>query len=135
MPQSGLSRIAALAIAYAGLSGAGGVVLGAYAAHGAPDELKEALSFASLHALVHGLALAATALAHDRVLASRFCRWTLRLALLSFGLGVAMFSGDIFLQSLAIYIGTAPFGGTAFLLGWLLLALGAGARVFAGQRP
>ncbi len=135
MPPSGLSRIAALAIAFAGLSGIGGVLLGAYAAHGAPDELKEALSFASLHALVHGLALAAAALAHDRVLDSRFSRWTLRLALLCFGLGVAMFSGDIYLRVHAIYLGTAPFGGTAFLLGWLFLALGAGARIFAGQRP
>ena len=131
---SPLSRIAALGLAFAALSGAGGVLLGAYAAHGAPDELKEAMSFASLHALVHGLALAATALAHDRVLDSGFCRWTLRLSMLGFALGVLMFSGSIYVQIFAIYTGLTPHGGTAFLAGWVLLLLGSLAQNFR-RRP
>lgn len=131
---SGLSRIAALGLTFAALCGAGGVLLGAYAAHGAPDELKEAMSFASLHALVHGLALAAAALAHDRMLDSGFCRWTLRLAMLGFALGVMMFSGSIFVQIFAIYTGLTPHGGTAFLAGWVLLAVAALVQLFRGPR-
>jgi len=130
---SGLSRIAAIGITFSALAGAGGVVLGAYAAHGGPDELKEALSFASLHALVHGLALAATALTHDRVLDSGFCRWTLRLAMLAFALGIVMFSGSIFVRTFAIYTGLTAHGGTSFLAGWALLALGAGTEIFRRQ--
>ncbi|HSR55128.1 MAG TPA: DUF423 domain-containing protein [Alphaproteobacteria bacterium] len=134
-PPPGLTRVAAVALAFAGLCGTGGVLLGAYAAHGGPDEMKEALSFASLHALVHGLALAAAALVHDRVLASRFSRWMLRVALLCFALGVIMFSGDIYLRVFAIYLGTAPHGGTAFLLGWLCLTLGGTMEIFRRRGP
>lgn len=127
---SGLSRIAAIGITLAALFGAGGVLLGAYAAHGAPEELRESMSFASLHALVHGLALFGTALAHDMIAASAFSRWCIRLAMLGFVLGVLMFSGSIFVQIFAVYTGLTPFGGTAFLAGWLLLILGAGAQIF-----
>lgn len=132
---SGLSRIAASGLTFAALSGLGGVLLGAYAAHGGPDELKEALSFASLHALVHGLALAAAALIHDHVRDSAFCRWTLRLAMLSFALGVLMFSGSIFVRVFAIYTGLTAHGGTAFLAGWVFLILGAGAQIFRRRGP
>ncbi|MDH3241867.1 MAG: DUF423 domain-containing protein [Alphaproteobacteria bacterium] len=132
---SGLGRIAAIGITFAALFGVGGVLLGAYAAHGAPDELKESMSFASLHALVHGLALFGTALVHDMIASSPFSRWCIRLAMLGFVLGVLMFSGSIFVQIFAIYTGLTAHGGTAFLAGWLLLTLGAGAQIFRRRGP
>ena len=130
---SGLSRIAAIGIAFSALAGAGGVVLGAYAAHGGPDELKEVLSLAALYALIHGLALAAAALTHDRVRDSGFCRWTLRLAMVAFALGIVLFSGSIFVLAFAIHTGLTAYGGTAFLAGWALLTLGAGTQIFRRQ--
>lgn len=127
-PAMGFSPVTLTAILTAALAGLAGVVLGAYAAHGAPAELREGLSVAALYALIHGLALIAAALIHDRAAAA--ARWLLRVSMLAFAFGIALFSGGIFLAS-----GTAPLGGTLLIGGWLVLALGSGALLFkAGKR-
>ena len=129
-PAKGFSPITLAAILTAALAGLSGVVLGAYAAHGAPADLREGLSVAALYALIHGLALIAAALVHDRAVGARAARWLLQISMLAFAFGIALFSGGIFLAS-----GTAPLGGTLLIGGWLVLALGSGALLFkAGKR-
>jgi uncharacterized membrane protein YgdD (TMEM256/DUF423 family) len=129
-PAMGFSPITLTAILTAALAGLSGVVLGAYAAHGAPAELREGLSVAALYALIHGLALIAAAFIHDRAAGTRGARWLLRISMLAFALGVALFSGGIFFRT-----GTAALGGTLLIGGWLGLALGSGALLFtAGKR-
>lgn len=124
-PATGFRPITVAAIFWAALAGLSGVVLGAYAAHWAPADLREGLSVAALYALIHGLALIAAALIHDRVSGARAALWLLRISMLAFASGIVLFSGGIFLQ-----IGTAPVGGSLLMAGWLVLALGAGALLF-----
>ena len=104
-----------------------GVALGAFAAHG----LKKSLSadyLAIFHTgvtyqLVHALALFGVALlaAH---LPGRLVMW----AGVSFTIGILLFSGSLYLLT-TIGIGKlgiiTPFGGLAFLIGWLCLGLAA----------
>jgi uncharacterized membrane protein YgdD (TMEM256/DUF423 family) len=129
-PATGFSPVTLTAILTAALAGLSGVVLGAYAAHGAPAELREGLSVAALYALIHGLALIAAALVHERAAGACAARWLLRISMLAFALGIALFSGGIFFRA-----GTAALGGTLLIGGWLGLALGSGALLFtAGKR-
>ena len=104
-----------------------GVALGAFAAHG----LKKSLSAEYLaifhtgvtYQLVHALALFGVALlaAH---LPGRLVLW----AGVSFSIGILLFSGSLYLLT-TIGIGKlgiiTPFGGLAFLIGWLCLGLAA----------
>lgn len=104
-----------------------GVALGAFAAHG----LKKSLSAEYLaifhtgvtYQLVHALALFGVALlvAH---LPGRLVMW----AGVSFTIGILLFSGSLYLLT-TIGIGKlgiiTPFGGLAFLIGWLCLGLAA----------
>lgn len=103
-----------------------GVLLGAFGAHG----LKDALSpegrghyqTAVLYHLVHGLAVLIVG-----VLALlRPAEPLLGRAGWAFVLGILLFSGSLYLLSLTGIkrLGLiTPFGGLAFLAGWLLLAL------------
>ena len=129
-PFAGLSPITLLAIVVAALAGLSGTGLGAWAAHGAPAELREGLATASLYALIHGLALIAAALVQDRAAGSLPARWLLRVSMLAFALGIALFSGGIFFQA-----GTAALGGTLLIGGWLVFALGAGALLLTPGKP
>lgn len=104
-----------------------GVALGAFAAHG----LKKSLSAEYLaifhtgvtYQLVHALALFGVALlaAH---MPGRLVLW----AGVSFSIGILLFSGSLYLLTT---IGISklgiitPFGGLAFLIGWLCLGLAA----------
>ena len=104
-----------------------GVALGAFAAHG----LKKSLSAEYLaifhtgvtYQLVHALALFGVALlaAH---LPGRLVMW----AGVSFTIGILLFSGSLYLLT-TVGIGKlgiiTPFGGLAFLIGWLCLGLAA----------
>ena len=104
-----------------------GVALGAFAAHG----LKKSLSAEYLaifhtgvtYQLVHALALFGVALlaAH---MPGRLVLW----AGVSFSIGILLFSGSLYLLT-TIGIGKlgiiTPFGGLAFLIGWLCLGLAA----------
>ncbi|PIQ84638.1 MAG: hypothetical protein COV75_01170 [Candidatus Omnitrophica bacterium CG11_big_fil_rev_8_21_14_0_20_63_9] len=105
-----------------------GVALGAFGAHGLKDaltaEAKQTYQTAVLYHLVHGLALLAVGwLAMLRPMES-----LVRTAGWAFIFGIILFSGSLYLFSVTgvkkLGIIT-PFGGLAFLIGWLCLALAA----------
>ncbi len=104
-----------------------GVALGAFAAHG----LKKSLTAEYLaifhtgvtYQLVHALALFGVALLAAHI-PGRLVMW----AGVSFSIGILLFSGSLYLLT-TIGIGKlgiiTPFGGLAFLIGWLCLGLAA----------
>lgn len=104
-----------------------GVALGAFAAHG----LKKSLSAEYLaifhtgvtYQLVHALALFGVALLAAHI-PGRLVMW----AGVSFSIGILLFSGSLYLLA-TVGIGKlgiiTPFGGLAFLIGWLCLGLAA----------
>ena len=105
-----------------------GVALGAFGVHGLKDALsaegKQTYQTAVLYHLIHGLALLAVgwlALLKPNEAMVRNAGW-------AFVLGIVLFSGSLYLLSVTgirkLGIIT-PFGGLAFLLGWLCLALAA----------
>lgn len=106
-----------------------GVVLGAFGAHGLRGVLseqgKQVYHTAVLYHLVHGLGLLAVGLlATLRPQAP----W-LRPAGLAFVVGIVVFSGSLYLLAVTDIkkLGMiTPFGGLAFLAGWLCLAAAAG---------
>jgi len=111
----------------AAVNGALAVLCGAFAAHGLKTRLStEMLSVfdtAARYHLIHAVAMGLAALAAERVNA--------RLAKLAAGLflaGMVLFSGSLYLLALtgATAFGyVTPFGGLAFVAGWLALALAA----------
>jgi uncharacterized membrane protein YgdD (TMEM256/DUF423 family) len=102
----------------AGLNGAVGVIAGAMAAHGA--SAPELVETASRYQLLHAVALFGVAL----LMRSRGGRFA-ALAGWAFLAGCLFFSGGLygraFIASWSLGW-VAPLGGTAFILGWLLLA-------------
>lgn len=104
----------------AGLMGAGGVALAAYAAHAQGGGN---LSTASQFLLFHAAPVAAIAFAAPQ-----------RLRVIAGGLlvlGAILFCGDLTLRaiwSIAPWRMAAPTGGTVLILGWVVLALSAFAR-------
>ncbi|SEM81550.1 Uncharacterized membrane protein YgdD, TMEM256/DUF423 family [Pseudomonas sp. ok272] len=104
-----------------------GVALGAFAAHGLKGRLS-AEYLAIFHTgvtyqLVHTLALLGVALLAAQV-PGRLVAW----AGAAFVIGILLFSGSLYLLTLS-GVGKlgiiTPFGGLAFLAGWLLLGLAA----------
>ena len=105
-----------------------GVALGAFGAHGLKDTLsqesKQVYQTAVLYHLIHGLALLAvgwlSTLKPQTALIDR-AGWL-------FLIGTVLFSGSLYLLAITgmkkLGIIT-PFGGLAFLAGWLCLALAA----------
>jgi uncharacterized membrane protein YgdD (TMEM256/DUF423 family) len=116
-----------LAAAFFGFTG---VALGAFAAHGLKSHLTTqylaVFQTAVQYQLIHALALLGVALlarqAGSRVLAT---------AGALFSLGILLFSGSLYLITLAgLNLGlVTPLGGVLFLCGWLCLG------VAAWQRP
>lgn len=110
----------------AGVSGMLAVALGAFGAHILEARLPEALmrtyEKAVRYHLIHSLALAVAGVATILYPYSRFPLWA---AWLFLG-GILLFSGSlyarVFLNRKTAAI-PAPFGGAAFILGWLALAL------------
>lgn len=105
-----------------------GVALGAFGAHGLKDTLsaesKQVYQTAVLYQLVHGLAL----LAVGWLATIRPGEHLVRTAGGLFALGIALFSGSLYLLAMTgnRKLGLiTPFGGLAFLAGWLCLALSA----------
>ena len=105
-----------------------GVAAGAFGAHALKESLtpegKSVYQTAVLYHLIHGLALMAAGwlavLKPYEPLAGK--------AALAFLAGIVLFSGSLYLLSLTGIkkLGLiTPFGGLAFLAGWLLLALAA----------
>ncbi|MBC3373448.1 DUF423 domain-containing protein [Pseudomonas sp. SWRI92] len=104
-----------------------GVALGAFAAHGLKNRLS-ADYLAIFHTgvtyqLVHTLALLCVALLATHI-PGRIVTW----AGISFVIGIILFSGSLYLLTMT-GIGKlgiiTPFGGLAFLIGWLCLGLAA----------
>ncbi|UZE23492.1 DUF423 domain-containing protein [Pseudomonas sp. B21-056] len=104
-----------------------GVALGAFAAHGLKNRLS-ADYLAIFHTgvtyqLVHTLALLGVALLATHI-PGRIVTW----AGISFVLGILLFSGSLYLLTLTgiSKLGIiTPFGGLAFLIGWLCLGIAA----------
>jgi uncharacterized membrane protein YgdD (TMEM256/DUF423 family) len=104
-----------------------GVALGAFAAHGLKNSLSaEYLAIfhtGVMYQLVHTLALLAVALLAVQI-PGRLMTW----AGISFVVGMVLFSGSLYLLTMTgvTRLGIiTPFGGLAFLVGWLLLGLAA----------
>jgi uncharacterized membrane protein YgdD (TMEM256/DUF423 family) len=104
-----------------------GVALGAFAAHGLKNRLS-ADYLAIFHTgvtyqLVHTLALLGVALLATHI-PGRIITW----AGISFVIGILLFSGSLYLLTMTgiSKLGIiTPFGGLAFLIGWLCLGLAA----------
>lgn len=103
-----------------------GVALGAFGAHGLKDVLtpegKQTYQTAVFYHLIHGLGL----LAVGWLAVLKPTEPLLRNAGWAFVIGIILFSGSLYLLSVTgikkLGIIT-PFGGFAFLIGWLFLAL------------
>ncbi len=130
-----MSRTAAIFIFFAGLNGLLAVLAGAWATHGfgipivdGGDALAET---GSRFQMWHALAFLGIAAAHEYTPRARSIvasllgvRALLRLAGLALLIGIAGFSGGLYASaSGTLLVGIAPIGGTALMIGWLLLAL------------
>jgi uncharacterized membrane protein YgdD (TMEM256/DUF423 family) len=122
-----LSRLAGFAVAFAALNGLSAVALGAWAAHGLGAAEKDWIETASRYQMWHALAIMAAALVREN--AAGTARALLAAAILAFGLGIVLFCGALVSLGLGSAGGgaggAAPFGGTAFLIGWALFAASA----------
>ncbi|OYD82468.1 hypothetical protein CHT98_20790 (plasmid) [Azospirillum brasilense] len=113
-------------VAFAALNGAVAVGAGAYASHGLAGDPRgqELFRLAGQYQMWHALALVAlVALLRT---ADGPARLALRLSGWLFVAGILLFSGTLYATAtsgpLPIAM-TAPTGGSAFILGWLILAL------------
>lgn len=113
-----------LFFALAAVSGAVGVIAGAFGAHAlkarlAPD-LLAVFETAARYQMYHALALLAVAWA-----ATRWPGVVVNLSGWCFVAGTLLFSGSLYVLTLSgvRWLGAVtPFGGAAFIAGWLLLA-------------
>ncbi len=109
-------------IAFAGVSGAVMVGMGAYAAHaGGGEEVRAWLESGVRYGLAHSVALLAVAAIAARRPSSRL----LTFSAIAFAAGILLFSGTLFIRALADIAWVskaAPLGGLSFIAGWLLLA-------------
>ena len=120
---------ARLALPTAALLMAAAVALGAFGAHAlkarlTPDALSLWQTGVNYHAW-HALALLATA----TLMLNFGDRRALRIAAACFAAGIAVFSGSLYALALGAprALGAAtPFGGAAFIAGWIAVALGVG---------
>ncbi len=119
--------MARLLLVLAALGGFTGVALGAFAAHGLKARLSPeylaVFQTGTHYQLIHSLALLAVALlilhTPDRLL---------RASGTLFGFGILLFSGSLYLLTLTGVTALGmltPFGGLAFLGGWLCLGVAA----------
>lgn len=119
-----MARLWLLLSAFAGFTG---VALGAFAAHGLKNRLTPeylaVFQTGTHYQLIHALALFGVGL-----LALHMPGRLVNLAGGAFALGILLFSGSLYMLTLSglgkLGIIT-PFGGVAFLIGWLCLGLAA----------
>jgi uncharacterized membrane protein YgdD (TMEM256/DUF423 family) len=126
------SRGTLAAIVFAALAGAAGVTLGALAAHGLDATAAGRAETAARYALVHAPAMIGAGLWRDRLEAGA-ARLLAGGALVAFAAGIVMFSGGLAALAFGVNTHSAPFGGMALIVGWLMLALAALAG-FAGRK-
>ena len=120
---------ARLALPVAALLMAAAVALGAFGAHAlkgrlTPDALALWQTAVNYHAW-HALALLAT----STLMLNLGDRRALRFAASCFAAGIILFSGSLYALALDAPRGlgaVTPFGGVAFIAGWIALALGVG---------
>jgi uncharacterized membrane protein YgdD (TMEM256/DUF423 family) len=107
-----------------GISGAVCVMLGAFATHGLETRLTERhmdiFQTAVFYQFLHTLALFGLVCLPDQLVNPKIRDW----AAISFALGIFIFSGSLYLL-VVTQIGAlgmiTPIGGSAFIIGWLLL--------------
>lgn len=105
------------------IAGASAVLLGAWGAHGLHDVL-DAQHLDVWHTAVrfqfwHVLALVATALIPGRSRARSVALW-------AFAIGILLFCGSLYALALSAPSATGfvtPFGGLAFVVGWIALGM------------
>jgi uncharacterized membrane protein YgdD (TMEM256/DUF423 family) len=103
------------------------VALGAFGAHALKDRLValgrlDTYNLAVEYQFYHALALLAVGLSSQKEMSG-----LLRASAWCFAGGVLVFSGSLYVLSILdipAFGAITPFGGTAFIAGWLLLALG-----------
>jgi uncharacterized membrane protein YgdD (TMEM256/DUF423 family) len=118
----------------AALLGGLSVVAGAIGAHSLPDAASLAVPARIFHTgqlyhALHALALLGVGIMLYRSEGGRtaFATWLLQIAAAAFTIGIACFSGGIYVQVAKGFTssgGIVPFGGIAFLVGWAALAIG-----------
>jgi uncharacterized membrane protein YgdD (TMEM256/DUF423 family) len=102
----------------AGLDGAVGVIAGALSAHGTAPATQHLVETGAHYQVLHALALVGVALAM-RARGGRLVEW----AGWAFVLGCVLFSGGLYATAANLPLTVlVPFGGAAFIAGWLLLA-------------
>ena len=110
----------------AGITGALGVALGAFGAHGLadlvePEHIERWWNTGARYHMVHAVALLGVA-AHPR--SPAFSGW-------AFLTGITLFSGSLYLMTLTgiTKLGMiTPLGGLAFIAGWIGLAIAGGGK-------
>jgi uncharacterized membrane protein YgdD (TMEM256/DUF423 family) len=109
-------------LAIAAINGAIAVIAGAFAAHGLhgrlPADMLAVFETAARYHLAHALAMGLAALAIPRMPRARFPAWL-------FLTGIVLFCGSLYalaLTGIRTLGFVTPFGGLAFILGWLALA-------------
>lgn len=113
------------------LYAASGVALGAFGAHALRDRLAprllEAWQTAVQYQLLHALGLLLVTLFLLRFPDSRLLGW----GGLALATGVVLFSGSIYGLAAGLrFLGpVTPVGGTLFIVGWLLVAVGLGSAL------
>jgi uncharacterized membrane protein YgdD (TMEM256/DUF423 family) len=117
---------APLLLVIGALNGAVSVALGAFGAHALASRLDprslEIFETAARYQALHAVALVVVA-----VLVARTPNTALAGAGWAFAVGILLFSGSLYtlaLSGVRTWGAVAPFGGTALLVGWVLLALG-----------
>ncbi|MEM6502367.1 MAG: DUF423 domain-containing protein [Cyanobacteria bacterium P01_C01_bin.89] len=121
--------MAKLFLTLAGLFGALGVALGAFGAHALKAQLdNRALAIfetATRYQLIHAVAIARVALLALQQGTDEIST-PLAISGWSYCLGIALFSGSLYglaLSGIKILGAIAPLGGTAFIVGWIALAI------------
>jgi uncharacterized membrane protein YgdD (TMEM256/DUF423 family) len=115
----------AIASVFGGLS----VATGAFAAHALKERLSEKamaiFETASKYQMYHAIALLVVALFLQK---AELDNIYLKMSGFSFIIGIILFSGSLYVLSLSgikLLGAITPFGGFAFLLGWISLAIAA----------
>lgn len=116
-----------VAVAYAALAGALGVILGAFGAHGLRDALEPRLmqtfETAVQYQLIHALALLMVAILCGQVGRSL----ALEISMIAFMAGILLFSGSLYglvLTEMRWLGPVTPLGGLCFIVGWFALLTG-----------
>ena len=115
------------AVRVGAISGLVSVAAGAFGAHALKTQLDErmlaAFETGARYQLVHAVLLVVVGLMQDHR-TTRALTWSARLLLI----GTVLFSGSLYAMALSGVRGLGaitPLGGAAFMMGWLMLALGA----------